>query len=90
MLQLGVRPVLGYVLNALIVVSMFLLAANILQLALFPLVSAVRIIHFTFKKNYNLLVKMSSFRGFRAQAGPCETTLLPASMDSLGLGFLLI
>ena len=48
MLQLGVRPVLGYVLNALIVVSMFLLAANILQLTLFPLVSAVRIIHFTF------------------------------------------
>ena len=43
MLPLGLRPVLGYVLNALIVVSMFLLAANILQLTLLPLVSAVRI-----------------------------------------------
>merc|ERR1719264_1832274 len=40
MLQLGVRPVLGYVLNALIFVSLFLLATNILQITLFPLVSA--------------------------------------------------
>ena len=90
MLQLGVRPVLGYVLNALIVVSLFLLATNILQITLFPLVSAVRIIYFAFIKQYNLLVKMSSSRGFRARAGPCERTSQPASMDSLGLDLLLI
>ena len=36
------------------------------------------------------MVKMSSSRGFRAQAGPCETTSLPASMGFLDLVFLLI
>ena len=43
MLQVGLRPFLGYVLNGLIVVSLFLLTANILQITLFPLVSEVRI-----------------------------------------------
>ena len=90
MLQLGVRPVLGYVLNALIVVSLFLLAINILQITLFPLVSAVRMIYIAIIKQYNLLVKMSSSRGFRPRAGPCETTSLPASMHSLDSDFLLI
>ena len=64
MLQVGLKPFLGYVLNGLIVVSMFLLMANILQITLFPLVSAVR--RFL---NYHLLVKMSSFRGFRRREG---------------------
>ena len=63
MLQVGLKPFLGYVLNGLIVVSLFLLMANILQITLFPLVSAVRFL------NYHLLVKMSSFRGFRRREG---------------------
>ena len=63
MLQVGLKPFLGYVLNGLIVVSLFLLMANILQITLFPLVSAVRLL------NYHLLVKMSSFRGFRRREG---------------------
>lgn len=64
MLQVGLRPVLGYILNGLIVVSLFLLTANILQITLFPLVSEVRV---TF---YQLLVKMSYSRGFRPRAVP--------------------
>ena len=63
MLQVGLKPFLGYVLNGLIVVSLFLLMANILQITLFPLVSAVRFL------NYHLSVKMSSFRGFRRREG---------------------
>ena len=55
MLPLGLRPVLGYVLNALIVVSMFLLATNILQLTLLPLVSAVRI-NLNFFSNLNTIL----------------------------------
>ena len=64
MLQVGLKPFLGYTLNGLIVVSLFLLTANILQITLFPLVSEVRV------SNYQLLVKMSSSRGFRPRAAP--------------------
>ena len=64
MLAVGLKPFLGYLLNGLIVVSLFLLISNILQITLFPLVSAVINI------NYHPLMKMSSSRGFRMLVVP--------------------